>query len=130
MRCIHLDYDANNIRLELRSANVRNSTAHLSIVTRAASENRSFQIDDYAIWRLEREVINVNRRIDTDHDLGPAGCRDDAHRPDCRGVRGFNACCCARCRNYQERGARRQELPHCVLTLVESITIASDSCRL
>jgi hypothetical protein len=141
MCAIHFDYDAHDIRLELRRANVDYAAALLPIVCRTHAEHCAFEIDHHSVGRLERKIIDFNGRIDADHDLSAASSRYYAHRPYCRGVRGLIACnhspradCCglktSGSRYKRESGAGRQELPHCVLTLVESTTIASDSWRL
>jgi hypothetical protein len=76
---VHLDYDAHDIRLELRSANVDHAAASLPVIARLHYENGASQIDHDSVRRLEHEVIDLYRCIDTDHDLGPAGCRNNTH---------------------------------------------------
>src|SRR6476646_2567284 len=119
MRCIHFDYYANNIRLELRSANVRYGATLVTIVPRRHVERGTFEIYDDAVGRFEREVVDVDRLIDSDDNLRFARCGNYTNRSNACAVRSDEC----KCRGDGE------ELLHCVLTFVESF-IASVSWRL
>src|SRR6478672_9305056 len=137
---VELNDDANDVRLEHRRAHVGDATASDVIVLRCFSECRAFQIDDDAIRGLEREVVDFDRWVDADNDLCSASRRHYADGLNGRSGRDYfgfcvafcsKSCCldCAGCGYERESGKSRQELPHCVLTLVESF-IATDSWRL
>src|SRR3989337_2644090 len=127
MRRVELDDDSHRGRVELGGADIGHATSRLPVVPRRHAEDRALEIHYHPVRGLEREVVYVDRRVYADDDLGATRRWNNADRPDGRCVQILMAS--RRAPDERESGASRQELPHCVLTLVES-EMASDSCRL
>ena len=81
-RAIEIEHDANDIRLPLRHANVRDAAAaDLVIQARRHAERGAFQVDDDAARIFEHEVDDLDRRaFDRDDDIRVTGSGHNAQR--------------------------------------------------
>ena len=79
---VEIDYDANDVGLELRVAHVAHAATILAVVQRhRRREPSALEVDDEPRGIREREVLDERGPLHVDDDLDLAGGRHYAHTP-------------------------------------------------